>query len=345
MGVGEWLPVLGGLGMNLAGLARMFGMDQRHRAFWENPPGALGPGETQPLPVLSGGDAALQQRFDEFGREVPYGAFSLAQEERTAASREGMQERNVGIESGITERLDPLIEEARKRFETPAVSQNEVDMIVSQLRGNVNRTMGARAESAREGAGARGLSPDALQAIQQGMAADAGFQTHQGQLAAELQQEISNRAFEQQRFDDLMGLTNAYNASLVPQQNLGLQLMEDPGGMGRIGAQGLASAFAEQGMSDQDAMMMANMLMSMGQSSIDFGETRRMQNEMAAAAGGGSGMAGSMAGLGATTGVGLDLAMMGGLGAMNPMLLPFTLGGSALLGGGAGYGLGKLFGG
>jgi hypothetical protein len=286
MGLGEILPVIGGLGLNLLGLLKQFGVEREHRDWWANPPGTLGPGETRALPFLSGGDAALQREFDTFQREVPGGIFAAGQEERDARARADMVGRSAEIEGGISELWDPRLEEARKRFETPAVSQDEVDMIVSQLRGNVNRTMGARAESAREGAGARGLSPDALQAIQQGMAADAGFQTHQGQLAAELQQEISNRAFEQQRFDDLIDITKAYDDSLVPQQNIGLQLMQDTGGLGRLGATQLAAGFAEQGMNAEDARILANILTSAGMANIDFGENRRAANEMAS--GGGS---------------------------------------------------------
>lgn len=281
MGIGQGIP-LGGLDWRFRGplLAALgftgLGLGKRRKGMRETeefyaPGGARGTLAPEAAfdwgPVVEGAEdpAALSGRLNELIQNIPYGVL------RGEAAREGERRRGEMIESqtGTIEETrgihEPVVAKSLELMETPAITQDEVNKMVATMTAGINRDLGAQARTMQSEAAGRGLSPDALAAIRQGLAGEAAFQTWGGRLGLETEAEKYNREMAQRSMMEAGQVAGQYGSQLIPQLNYATALQGMPSPIGGLADIGLTHEYGRHAALTGQQFDQANFLASLGQ--------------------------------------------------------------------------------
>lgn len=271
MGFLQWAPQLAGVGLQGAGLLGQWLSKRRIQQFFDQPEGALEPGAVD-LSAFSPEQARILG--DLFG-DMPGGEAHAA----GLAAGEAGRIRQRGVAAGATQELrgmhDPLLDRLKMEADRPAVSQAEVDAIVGQLTSGITQGVKQRTAAAAEGGVARGLSPDTLTAIRQGLAGEGGRAIELGRMGTTQWSEGLNRQMEAHYLNQLRQATGTYGAQLMPQLGLETQLAGDTGAMGQAANLQTAMKLFEMGATEEAAALFRALITQTGASSFEFGESNR----------------------------------------------------------------------
>ncbi len=281
MALNPALPIGASILGSILSFLTQAGARQKTEQFFAQPPGSLQPGQTLDLPGLSQGDPGIGEALTDFARTTPRGVLEAQSEERGVQANLAQREANQANLSQTQGQFDPLLQQAQERVDTPAVSQAEVDDIVNQFRAQTELRTRTSIERSREGAGARGLSPDALLAMEQRLSAQGGRDVFGAQVGARLRREELNRAFEQSAFGDLLRTQGLSSAAQLPFHQLGTQLLGDTGGLRRLAATGAASDFARFGLLNEADLGISNRLSAESSRLGDIGLAIQQANQLA----------------------------------------------------------------
>jgi len=271
-GLEKWLPpAMTGVGFLGAWLQAEKIRRRRVKFFEEEPPGVIGPETESFWPTRLMEDVPEHMQPDlsriiyETAADYPEGALQIAGleagAERRVAQREGFAQ--AGEELGAPH--EELLGRLEERLESPAISQREVNTMISQMRsqalGAGEQRMAAFEGSQPAGALAPG-SADALRAILSGQT---GQTMATGQMQTELEAAKLNRMFESQYMHDLMGGTQAYTTTMAPFLARGAELAGPGTGMEDLANYRLAMELMDMGYMDEANTLLMGLSSNVGQ--------------------------------------------------------------------------------
>lgn len=217
----------------------------------------------------------MQRLIGEYPHGLLRGAGIEAGEETRVAQREAL-----GAGRGeISQPHEELIGRMEERLESPAISQREVNTMISQMRGEMLGAGEQRAAAFERSQPARSLAPGSADALRQMLSAETGRAMVTGEMATELEAARLNRMFESDYMRQLAGATGAYTAQVAPFYAEEARLAGPGTGLTQMADYMLAMDLMERGYEDEARMLIASLSMAGAQGAAQWGMQSALINQ------------------------------------------------------------------